>query len=165
MPLITAYSPQVTLTTAGVEILEVFDRGLNGIQGVPGPAGPTGPTGPIGVSTALQYVSAVNLSGHVAITLDTLGKAIVADCSVAKCANAVMGITEGASLLGANTVVFNAGSLEHAGWSFTPDMPVFLGLAGAITQVLPAQAEFTQVLGMAVTATRISIHIQSAIFR
>jgi hypothetical protein len=77
----------------------------------------------------------------------------------------VAGITIGASSSGASVGLLSSGVLEHTGWTFTTDLPVFLGLAGAITQTLPPAAVFSKVLGVAVSPTRISIDFQPAIFK
>lgn len=115
--------------------------------------------------SSLSYLSASSLSGHIAITLDAQGRATPADCTLASHAHALMGITLGASGAGASAPVTLSGQLEHLGWTFTPGAPVFLGLAGAITQSLPPQAVFSKVLGVAVTPTRISISFQPSLFR
>lgn len=120
--------------------------------------------GPAGASALLSYPGAVALSGHIAITLDALGQALPADCSVAAHAAGVLGVTLGASSTGAPAVVVLTGGLSHLGWAFTPGLPVFLGLAGALTQARPAQAIFSKVLGMAVTPTRVNLDFQPSIF-
>ena len=120
--------------------------------------------GPAGASAVLSYPSAVALSGHIAITLDALGQALPADCSVATHAAGVLGVTLGASSASAPAVVVLTGGLSHLGWAFTPGLPVFLGLAGALTQARPAQAVFSKVLGMAVAPTRINLDFQPSIF-
>ena len=46
-----------------------------------------------------------------------------------------------------------------AGWAGVPG-PVFLGLAGQLTQSLPPGALFSQVIGQAVSPTRVLIDVQ-----
>ena len=127
-----------------------------------GPIGPQGPTGLSGSSIS-SYPAAVAVGGHVAVVLDSDGKAIPADAATAA-HRAVTGITLGAAVQDAAVEVTAAGLIEHVGWTFTPGLPVFLGLAGALTQTLPPSAVFSKVLGMAVTPARISVDFQPAIF-
>lgn len=138
-------------TTA--EILDVHSQG---------PIGPRGPTGLSGSSIA-SYLTAVAISGHTAVTIDSAGKAIPADAADPSL-RAVVGVTLSAAIQDASVEVTAAGPVEHLGWTFTPGLPVFLGLAGAITQVLPPSAVFSKVLGVAVTPTRITLDFQPAIF-
>lgn len=127
-----------------------------GLQGVPGPAGAAG-------AAVVAYPTAQAVSGHVAIVLDALGQCLPADCANAT-HHAVAGITTQAATLGQSVEVTSRGPLEHSGWVFTPGLPVFLGLAGALTQSLPGTAVFSKVLGVAVSPTRISVDFQPAIF-
>ena len=127
-----------------------------------GPIGPQGPTGLSGSSIS-SYPAAVAVGGHVAVVLDSDGKVIPADAATTA-HRAVAGITLGAAVQDAAVEVTAAGLIEHIGWTFTPGAPVFLGLAGALTQTLPPSAVFSKVLGMAVTPTRISVDFQPAIF-
>lgn len=143
----------VVVGQAAVEIIETQAQG---------PIGPQGEQGMSGASTSV-YPAAVPVGGHLAITLDSLGKVTPADASTSA-HRLVAGITTGAAVADAPVEVVSAGVLEHVGWSFTPGLPVFLGLAGALTQTLPPSAVFSKVLGMAVTPTRISLDFQPAIF-
>jgi hypothetical protein len=133
------------LTASIVEVLSV------GPQGAPGAA-------------FASYPAAVSLSGHIAVVLNASGQALPADAATPS-HYAVAGITIGASSSGASVGLLSSGVLEHTGWTFTTDLPVFLGLAGAITQTLPPAAVFSKVLGVAVSPTRISIDFQPAIFK
>ncbi len=143
----------VVLATAG-EILR-GERGLRGEQGLPGPAGTSG---------TVIYTAGMALSGHVAVTLDALGRAVPADCTMATHAHAVVGVTLGAAAAGESVSVLAPGQLEHAGWAFVPGQCIFLGLDGALTQALPVQALFAKVLGIAVAPTRVNLGFQAAIF-
>ena len=131
-------------------------------QGPPGPTGPTGPQGLPG-SAVSSYVANTELSGHIAVVLDSLGQALPADAATAA-HFAVAGVTVGSAVPGDPVTVVTTGVVEHGGWTFTPGAPVFLGLAGAIAQTLPPTAVFSKVLGVAVSPTRISINFQPAIF-
>lgn len=129
-------------------------------QGPPGPQGPQG----LGGSAVSSYVANTELSGHIAVVLDSLGLALPADAAT-RAHFAVAGVTVGSAVPGDPVTVVTTGVVEHGGWTFTPGAPVFLGLAGAIAQTLPPTAVFSKVLGVAVSPTRISINFQPAIFK
>lgn len=132
-----------------VEILAVAEQGPQGIQGVPGPAG----------GATLIPVGATPLSGHSAVALGADGALQPADCTLAAHRGAVLGVVANAYAAGADAVVSNNIPLEHAGWTWAVG-PVFLGAAGVLTQALPAGAKFSQVVGHAVSATRVLIDVQ-----
>jgi hypothetical protein len=111
----------------------------------------------------LSAIAVTTLSGHIAVTLDGAGQAVAADNSIATHGGSVVGITTGAAALGASVSIADKGTLEHLGWAFTPNQAVYLGAAGQITQT-PPTGQFIKVLGMAKTATRITISIQPAIY-
>lgn len=125
--------------------------------------GPQGPSG-AGGSGDLQVVAAVALSGHVVVVLDAAGQAIAADPSNALHSAAVVGITRGAVAQGELVALAGQGSFEHLGWTFTSGLPVYLGSLGALVQTVPMGASFIKVLGMAQSATRITVSLQPAIF-
>lgn len=153
---------RITLVPAGPLVLTAVAELLRGLTGPQGEMGAPGATGPAG-GIELSYTAEQALSGHLAITLDTLGRALPADCTLPGHA-AVMGITLGAAAAGGAVAAAITGQLEHLGWAFTPGVPVLLGRAGALTQALPPGAAFTKVLALAVTPTRISLDFGPAIF-
>lgn len=109
------------------------------------------------------YTAAQVISGHQAITLDANGQAIVASADNPT-HQFVEALTSSAANIGDNVQVVKTGLFEHLGWTFTTGLPVYLGLAGAITQTVPITAVFTKVLGIAVSPTRIKVDFQPAIF-
>lgn len=135
-----------------VEVLEAAAQGPRGPQGIPGPAG--------GAATVM--VGAAPISGHTAVALDSGGLLIYADCTNPAHLGAVLGVVANAYSPGDLAVVQTDFDLTHAGWAFTPG-PVFAGAGGAIVQTLPPGAVFAQVLGYALSATRIHIDVQPPI--
>lgn len=135
-----------------VQIVAVAEQGPRGIQGIPGPEG----------GATLVTVGAVPISGHTAVALDPSGLLIYADCTNPAHLGAVLGVVANAYGAGDPAVVQTSFDLFHAGWSFTPG-PVFAGAGGAIVQTLPPGAVFAQVLGYALSATRIHIDVQPPI--
>lgn len=135
-----------------IEIVEVAEQGPRGPQGIPGPAG--------GATTVT--VGAAPISGHTAVALDSGGLLIYADCTNPAHLGAVLGVVANAYGAGDSAVVQTSFDISHAGWAFTPG-PVFAGAGGAIVQTLPPGAVFAQVLGYALSATRIHIDVQPPI--
>lgn len=135
-----------------VEVLEAAAQGPRGPQGIPGPAG--------GATTVM--VGATPISGHTAVALDSGGLLIYADCTNPAHLGAVLGVVANAYSAGDPAVVQTSFDLSHSGWAFTPG-PVFAGVGGAIVQTLPPGAVFAQVLGYALSATRIHIDVQPPI--
>lgn len=135
-----------------VELVELGEQGPRGIQGIPGPAG----------GATLVTVGAAPISGHTAVALGADGLLIYADCTDASQLGAVLGVVANAYGAGDPAIVQTSFDLSHAGWAFTPG-PIFAGAGGAIVQSLPPGAVFAQVLGYALSATRIHIDVQPPI--
>ena len=133
----------------------VVTRGVSGPpgrQGSPGPAGDAIPV-PVGPSP---------LSGHSAVSCNAAGQLIPADCTDIGQLGAVLGVVTGAYSPGDDAEVKTGFPLEHAGWTWTTG-PVYVGTAGQLTQVLPVGALFCQVVGHALSATRVLIDLQPPI--
>lgn len=135
-----------------VEVLEAAAQGPRGPQGIPGPVG--------GATTVM--VGAAPISGHTAVALDADGLLIYADCTNPAHIGAVLGVVANAYGAGDSAVVQTSFDISHAGWAFTPG-PIFAGAGGALVQALPPGALFAQVLGYALSATRIHIDVQPPI--
>jgi len=146
-------SDQLLVEVPGAtELLELATQGPPGIQGPPGPSAGAG----------AEYTAAVALGGHRVAALDAAGQAVYASALQAGDRLRVAGITLGAAGAGDLVTVQSAGLVVHAGWSFTPG-PVYLGEDGQLVQALPPGAVFSQVLGLAVAATRLLVAIQPPI--
>lgn len=141
--LLTVPQPRVSVITAGT-----------GLQGPPGPPGG---------STSSSFIAGADLSGHIAVAFNSDGTCIPADCTVLS-GHAVVGVTTGAAVQGALATVATGDTLQHIGWTFSTGDPVLLGANGALTQSLPEGALFTKVIGVALSATRLAIDFQPAIF-
>lgn len=119
-------------------------------------------TGGGGSGQKIYYAGAA-ISGHKAFVLNEFGKVVAADPSN-PLHQYVIGITIAAAENNAQIQYVTGDLLEHSGWAFTVGSPVFLGTAGELTQTIPVTAVFTKVIGIALTATKISIEFQPAIF-
>lgn len=138
-----------------VEVTEIITDGEQGPRGIQGPAGPAG-----GATTVT--VGSTPLSGHTVVACDAAGLLIYADSSNPAHRFAVLGLIENAYSPGDAAVVQTSFVLEHSGWTWAAG-PVFLGLGGALVQTVPGSAVFSQVVGLALSATRVLIDVQPPI--
>lgn len=128
-----------------------------------GPAGPIGPSGPPGSAGAnfVEFPAAVPLGGHRAVRLQA-GQAVYANSTATADAHLVLGLTLGAVDAGGTAQIQTTGVLAEPSWAWTPDLPVFCGLAGGLTQIAPT-AGFSLIVGTAVSPTAIFIGAKSPI--
>lgn len=126
-----------------------------GIQGVPGPRGRPGPAG----GAALIKVGPRAIGGHSVVACDAAGELVAADATNPAHQGTVLGMVADAYRPGDEAVVQTGYVLEHAGWSLTTG-PVLVGLSGQLAQALPDGALFAQVVGQAISPTRVLIDVQ-----
>lgn len=101
-------------------------------------------------------------AGHRALypRADGAGLAVASASDVTH-AGRVVGISLAAASAGASIAYVDDGAIDEPSWSFAPG-PVWLGEQGQITQALPS-AGFAQIVGTAVTPTRIVVSLQAPI--
>lgn len=130
--------------------------------GVRGPPGPPGP-----VAGALVKIASEALGGH-RVVRSTSGVGVgYASADNPLHGDDVLGITQGAALLGGEVTITALDEITEPSWSWVPGEPLFLGLNGLPTQVVPepgGDAEFSLVLGYAVSPTTIRVRIESPIY-
>lgn len=134
------------------EIVELGQQGPPGRQGPPGPAGDA-----ITVKVGPQAIS-----GHSVVACNALGELIAADATNPAHRGAILGVVADAYSPGDDAVVQTGFVLEHSGWTWAPG-PVLVGLAGQLAQAPPAGALFSQVIGQALSTTRVLIDINPPI--
>lgn len=129
-------------------VIEVTTSGPRGPQGLPGEAGPPG-------DKLVTYPAAHAISGHRLVIVDVAGAVTYADAATLEHLHRVVGMTTGAASAGAQVTVQRYGECTEPSWSWTPDVPVYLGAAGALTQTPPARpaAQFSLVVGVAMSST------------
>lgn len=110
---------------------------------------------------AVTTPALIALGGHRVISVTEAGVGYASSDDPASVA-AVLGITESASEPGIVPSYRTAGALEEPSWSFAIG-PVFLGLAGALTQTAPEAGAVLQV-GVAASPTRLLVGIQEPYF-
>ena len=145
---------QLVVTDTVIELLEVASQG---------PGGPPGPAGAPGGALRSGTAGAV-LSGHMAVAYDAAGMLVPAGADQAAHAWSLAGVTTGAALAGAAATVQRNDVLDHPGWAWTPGQPVFVGLGGALVQAPAAGSLYLKPVGLALTASRLMLNIQPAMF-
>ena len=133
-------------------VVTAAEQGPRGILGIPGPAG----------GATVVTVGAAPLSGHTAVAMGADGLLIYADCTNPAHIGAVQGVIANAYGAGDPAVVQTDFDMVHAGWAFATG-PVFVGTGGALVQTVPLGAVFAQVVGYALSATRIRVDVQPPI--
>lgn len=117
-------------------------------------------------STGVQpVISDVAISGHRFILLDENQKARYASSDVHTHAAKILGMTLGASAIGDQIKVKRSGEIVEPSWNLIPDMAVYLGLNGMLTQVEPATPSvFSLIVGFPVTTTKLFLSFREPIF-
>lgn len=104
--------------------------------------------------TATQDVlitAAQALGLYRAVTID----GFYADTTTPASLNKYAGITTTALSLGEEKYVVKAGLMTEAGWTWTPDAPIFIGTNGTLTQT-PVSGPMRRI-GWAISATQINL--------
>ncbi len=125
-----------------------------------GSQGPPGPPGELG-QAYVEFPAAVPIGGHRAVRL-LGGAAIYTDNTSLPDANLVLGITRGAADAGALAQIQFNGLMAEPSWAWTPDLPVFVGVAGVLTQTPPTSG-FSLIVGIATRADQIFIGAKAPI--
>ena len=150
----TALVVQTKETTVVVAVAEQGPPGPPGEDGAPGSGG--------GASNVMEYVADGALGGHRIVRATAAGKVGYVDPSDPDQAHATLGLTTGAVADGALASVQFAGPITEPSWSWTPNLPVFVGAAGVPTQTPPSSG-FHAPVGVAVSATSMVIQLKSPI--
>ncbi|RST54099.1 hypothetical protein [Variovorax sp. DXTD-1] len=119
-----------------------------------GTQGPPGPPGEMGAAV-VEFPAAVPLGGNRVVRV-LGGEAVYADHTTVADANLVLGITRGAVVTGALAQIQTSGLMTESSWAWTPDLPVFVGPVGTLTQTSPL-AGFNLIVGIATGPTQIFI--------
>jgi hypothetical protein len=136
------------------------------LTGVTNPGSTATPTWTLIGSTSVAQDSRLDalagavLSGHRLVSYDATARMVYADSTTAE--NVVGLSLNAAAVNGAVTVALSESEITHAGWSWTPQQPLFLGANGNLSQTAPASG-FSVRVGEAITATRIFLRIEPAI--
>lgn len=113
------------------------------VQGISGPPGQD--------YTYVNVLAASNIGGHVAVNV--LGN---------PSNNPLLGVSTQSATAGGTLQVQQTGFLEHAGWSWIPEQPIYALDGGTLTQAFPIQGNLV-IVGYAVTPTKMFIKQEPAI--
>ena len=112
---------------------------------------------------SVAAVAGEDVGGHRVVRLGADGLAYHADQSSEAHCLAILGLTTGAAGTGAPVSIRDAGPVEEASWSWTPDALVFLVGQGQLAQSMPEAGPIV-VIGQAVSATRLVVTLQPRFF-
>lgn len=154
----------VSIVEPAIEILTSVDPAIEVVtEGVQGPAGPAGKDAQDYTVTAQSPIS-----GHRVVMFDRVTGALAyASCKVASDSTRALGISSNAAGIGGSVVIRTTGEMSEPSWAWSPDLPIFLGADGVLTQVEPSAAsgdQFSLVVGIALTPTRIFVRLGAPLF-
>lgn len=127
--------------------------------GTQGPAGPPGPVGPSGGS-GFTRTSSSAISGHRIVR--STGASSVDLCSASDLTHkdVLLGLTMNAASPGDPLTVVNGGEVVEPTWSWTPGLPIFCGLNGALTQTFDPGWAWVRIVAVATSATTIVVGLR-----
>jgi hypothetical protein len=108
------------------------------------------------------FTAASDLGGHRVVRVSTPDAVNLATCADPECASAPVGVTLGAAVAGSSILVATAGLVVEPSWTFDLG-PVYLGLGGALTQIVPASG-FILRIGTAIAPTRLMVELDEPYF-
>jgi len=106
----------------------------------------------------IEETAGAALGGH-RVVVRRAGVVEYADRTNAAHLGLVVGITRGAVGSGETTEVQVYGPMREASWTWTADLPIFVGTNGTLTQTPPTSG-FSQQVAVAKNATDIFIDLQ-----
>jgi hypothetical protein len=107
-------------------------------------------------------VASSNISALRVLTVDINGQAIYADAANITHANKVLGISKQSIIQGQSVPIYDNEVVTDNAWTWTPDLPIFLGLNGVMTQTPPSlpTSLFSLRIGVALSPTIAEIEVQ-----
>lgn len=114
------------------------------------------------VSDVLVLESAENISSYMAVAVDNTGKAVKASADNFDHSQVILGLARQSVLTGEMLKIVQEGPVINNSWSWTPGLPIYLGLAGALTQSRDIGL-FQIQLGVAISATKIELEMKDSI--
>ena len=120
-----------------------------------------GPPGPAGSGTTLSAIAAQTISANTAVALVN-GQLVPAQSGTPSQAGNVIGVAINGGQAGASIDIQQSGEMSLSSWTWTMGLPVFVGPNGPLTQTPPTSG-FSQVVGVPLSATSISIGLQPPI--
>lgn len=121
-----------------------------------------GEKGDPGLSSSIEgYLAGEAVGGHRVVYIKGDSQVYYASNDDSTLFGATVGLTTGAAVLGAPVAIAFNGIVDEPSWTWTPQELLYLGTNGLLTQTPPSGggALFSQVVGFAITATKIQVQI------
>lgn len=122
----------------------------------PGEGNPSPPV--VGTS----YIARGPISGHKAVAAYFNHSVIQASSDDTSIANSVLGISVNAAIDAAPVTVISSGEIIEPTWNWIPDMPIFVGRDGKLTQTPPSEG-FQLIIAVATSQQSIAVGIKQPI--
>ena len=110
-----------------------------------------------------NYIAAFNVRVHHVVVGQPDGKARELDVTDPSHGLSILGIARTSADAGVTFSVQNTGYMVEAGWGWTPGSPIFAGAEGLLTQTPPA-GEFLAIVAMALSATELTVSLNTPIY-
>lgn len=121
----------------------------------------TGGNGSSSGGTGAQITVQSAVSGHKLVSIIG-GNMVYADSTNLAHIGKISGLTTNAADAGGTVVISDYGPITESSWTFTPDLPLYVGTNGVMTQT-PPETGFSQIVGYAITSTTIFLNFQPPI--
>lgn len=115
------------------------------------------PSGPA-TYVYLNLIASQTISIHTVMAPDGTGGVVYASNNAPTAIGRAIGLAWNSANTGDTVQVIVSGEVDEPSWNWTPG-EVYLGVNGTLTQTAPSTG-FVQVIGVALTATRLSVGIQ-----
>ncbi|WP_088260575.1 hypothetical protein [Fimbriiglobus ruber] len=160
---IESAAPQNAIVVAGPAVVVRSDPRYVLAPGRQGPQGKQGPVGPQGGSNGYTAIAAVDIGGQRVVRLTATGL-VYADATQTGSLSQAYGLSASAAAMGETVNVTAYGPVTEPSWNWSLG-PVFLGVAGALTQSPPTapSSVFSLVVGYAIGAQTVFIDPQPPI--
>ncbi len=138
-------------------LVRVVSPGV-GVSPLPGPPEPSVVTPPnlAPEVTTTTRTASVALAAHRCVIAGSSNTTNYADTSNPAHKDIVLGVTLASALVSALATVVVAGEIVDGAWSWIPSLPIFCGLAGALTQTPPTSG-WSKVIGIATSPTTMQV--------
>lgn len=135
----------VTNVTAVVrkEVKQLTANVSAGIRGLPGSSG----------TPDLYYASARAIGGHRVVIMTDSFTIDYADATSLSHLYRIIGITLGAVVQGDMATIRTSGEIVESSWNWIMEQPIYLGIDGLLTQVIPIVG-FSLIVGIPLTSTK-----------
>lgn len=131
------------------------------VANIPGTQGPPGPPGDNGEAPTITATAGENLSAGRAVVIDTAQAYYFQPTNPAHIGR-VVGVTKTSATAGASVNIQTGGIVTDAAFTFAPDLPIFSGNDGELTETPPA-AGIVQKVGVSIAANQILLNINTSL--